>query len=312
MSDRLRWLSPFDPRGMSLYGMTICALLSIGLWSVSGTFREVWPNRCSLFRAQLVEGSPVSGADAFKSPLSVIADGKHTQLHQQATYPPLWELKRADGQTIIRLPALPYERAELHQSPFSPHTLSLFYPKGSITVFVKRDYPEYELFNYLAGVSHSKVIAGEKDSILRSSVLQRRGLTITPDVLTCHRDHAEEQVINLLALALKSQEHGLQKSWIIHQESWLNEYRFEQTTQYRLYQTLPVVSQVRQVIWNLPASSTLSREESIPAVPTWLSQLFNRIDHAWRDSDQAKQVWTSPTRLIIDQTHPLRTSSNAE
>lgn len=52
------WLSPKDPRGTTVWGSVGMTLMFGALYWVHGQADEVWPNRCALLRAQLIDQAP--------------------------------------------------------------------------------------------------------------------------------------------------------------------------------------------------------------------------------------------------------------
>jgi hypothetical protein len=116
---------------MSILGTLGVAILGIRLWSVNGTLPEVWPNRCSLFKAQLVQ--EVEQLNALSSdrgsPLNVMVVPQIT-----AERSSLWQVERGPEQTRLFIPKRDFVEARVSAQPLAPVWVELIDRDGERVV----------------------------------------------------------------------------------------------------------------------------------------------------------------------------------
>lgn len=316
MSDLLRWISPFDPRGMSVYGSLAVIVLSVGLWSVNGTLPEIWPHRCSLFKAQLVRNAHPNNGPARH--LLVVADPS-ADLDQHN----LWEIKVPQGQPSWFIPRGDYVEARLsHHLPTSISIQLVRRSGGSVTARLRPDYQAFDLYAYLVGAatqerpsgvtSLSPAVVAPPTSLVRAGVdaqhlwggrLNRRALRLTPDQVSCRPDQTVKEVVDVLALTLKHADQGLARAWILNTHNHLSEYTLEGKVSRRLYRDLRVGPRSYQWVWMWedPPKDPAARSTDQPQ--PWLLDLINDVEMIARDPQASAH--RSVEHLVVTPTHSL-------
>ena len=177
--DPLRWISPFDPRGMTILGALGVAMLSVGLWSVNGTLPEVWPNRCSLFKEQLTREmmtreaasltqeqsdaashhtssaqASIDSTQIGSSPLSIVAE--------QGTDQPtvgLWSIGEQSARSLV-LPVREYVEARISAQPLAPVWVELITRQGErVVAHLRVDTQPLEIYDHLIGASEMRWVS---------------------------------------------------------------------------------------------------------------------------------------------------------
>lgn len=328
MSDHLRWISPLDPRGMTTLGTLGVIILSVGLWSVQGTLSEVWPNRCSLFKAQLTHevSSPLSLSDPSGSssgpslasePLTVTAT-----LAADAERLDLWSVARTDGGVPWLIPKRDYVEARVSAQPLAPVWVELITRGGErVVLHLRADQRPIEVYQHLIGAAQVSWVSTPRaqeestrsesareievvhSSELWESALRRRALSLTPQEISCEPSVAHREVLDVLALTLKRTEHGLKSAWLIHDQVYMTEHQLGPQTQRRLYRSVsrpaePTGESSRWLwtwTWDQP-KRPLGAVKGAP--PRWLTHLLNDLEPLVQSEEREALIHEASPRVI--------------
>ena len=303
MSDLFRWISPFDPRGMTIFGSLAVVGLSVGLWSVNGTLPEIWPHRCSIFKEQLMRKSESQG----EHHLNVIA---HTELNTELSTDrfDLWEVTSTQGLGSWLIPRGDYVEARVSSQLLAPVSVEFLTRSGEkVIAHLRADYQAFEIYDYIVGSQKRKVdeVNDPSDprvlipeSLLNSKIdqqslwsskLTRRALSLSPSQISCEPDMTDQEIVDVLALILKHADQGLEHAWILSEYSHLSEYRFDTQIHRRLYRDIRVKNTPYRWVWMWTMSddhkghkghkghkSSLNSTSETP--PSWVLNLMKDLD----------------------------------
>lgn len=293
MSDLLRWISPKDPRGITVLGSLAVAVLSYGLAKVTGTLEEVWPNRCSLIQSQLMQpaqavGSRIAQIDVTATSVTSLSQAPH----------PLWNISLEHGRSIP-LPALNYQYAIVKALPLSPIWIELFTGGAHRVIgFYQPSKREDALFHYVVGEPLENYPRLSKSVLLDTDHLLKTGLEVTPSEITCDRESVKTELPKVLALMLKTAEEGLTDAWLLDDTSWLTQHHLGDRVQMRL-QTQ--VSQPERGLWRWIWTSHPNENAPTPSSPpAWLSTLLMKVDRERRALEQPARLWGNPKPYRFD------------
>ena len=275
------WLLPFDPRGMSVWGSIACIILAYGLYGVQGQLIEVWPNRCSLIKSQLIQVSSreneQEGQDPIIHPLLV----KEKQF-SDAELLKYWVIKTdsAKQTTAWLIPKGDYQEAKIKFNRLKPIWVELVRQAGpNLTLIYEPEQSPIELYKYLMQAKGLKEAQNliEKQTISRFK-LEKLAFTKTPSDLTCHRENMEEELHILVALLLKNTELGLQSLQVEKDNLWLSKRKIANRIHYRV-KTWLSYNNSSYGVWSL--SWTKDSKQPHPETEKQITQHKNKAAPVW-------------------------------
>ena len=322
MKTLIPWLSPFDPRGMSVWGCIACAILTYGLYGVQGRLVEVWPNRCSLIKSQLLRVSTdqvfEGSKDSFTHPLLIKNSSIDPEIESK-----YWLIKTASSKQTSSwiIPKGDYKEAKVKFNRLKPIWVEFVNQTGpNLTLIYEPEQSPIELYKYLMqakGLKEAKYIM-EQQTVSRLN-LEKIAFEKTPQDLTCHRELMEKELHILVAMLLKSTELGLKSVQELETGLWLSERQVANRWHYRVktwMKRLAVESrEVPSGFWSLSwvkDSIHLKDTQSSPSIhgldlpttmaPKWLVKLLEVLAEAEEPSVKlmSKLTSISPKVKLVD------------
>ncbi len=230
------WLSPFDPRGMSLWGSVACFILAYGLYGVQGRLVEVWPNRCSLIKSQLLQATQIDLPSDQKNSISHPLLLQSVKVSEQKL-DQYWLIANHDQKEDSWLiPKADYYEAQVKLNRMKPIWVEIKSIDGQhLSLTYEPEQSPVELYKYLMqskGLkeAHSMI---EEQAFSRSS-LEKLGYEKTPYDLSCQREHMDKELHLLVALLLKSTVVGLESVEQINHQLWLSKRQVADRQHYKV------------------------------------------------------------------------------
>jgi hypothetical protein len=216
MTNISRWFSPFNPRGMALWGSLACFVLMYGLYGIQGQLIEVWPNRCSLIKSQLLS---VLDTSQSSHPLNITFSGPSNR-------DDYWTFSQEDRQLWL-IPKREYKSARIRLNRMKPIWIELISDDQlSTTIVYETDRAIKTLYQYLTRMSNSvRHIEDFDTAVIMKSLLEEQSFRIKPQSISCERDLMRAELPKLLSLMLKAMEVGLKRVdywekglWVTHRD----------------------------------------------------------------------------------------------
>lgn len=268
------WLSPFHPKGMSVWGSLACIILSFALFHAQGRLIEVWPNRCSLLKSQLLKVS--DSLHSQETPLQV----KFSKLKSASTY---WTIQQ--DKNIWPLPKRPYTKARLRLNRMKPIWIELLSDnQPSVIIIYEPDQAIDSLYRLISDMSSGiERTATFAKTMLMKSKLEDLAYRTIPEDISCDRNQMQVEVPKLLSLILKMTEVGLTRVDYLTEGIWLTHRTISQVEHYQ-FRKWVLQSQKTSGVWSISWSQDVDqRDHEVERLaPSWLKTLLHSLDKLQR------------------------------
>lgn len=312
MSTLSRWVSPFDHRGMSIWGTIACLYLTYKLSEVQGELSEVWPNRCHMVRASFElhkecgERSDHLGVTFRSIPQN--STPSLEQIHSAG----LWSISHPNPQSELTprwlIPQRAYTGARVRLNRLTPIWVELYSDhEPSVMLIFERDQSMLHLYQYLVGDNDYSKIKRESEaglSKLMSRIsLEELSYQVSPSMITCQSEKLDDELPKLLSLMIKSAETGVYRATRWSQGLW--ELESELSGHQRRTIRRRLIDEghhsMWSVSWSLKSDKTSqesllkphSEDSFMSAPPLWLSELLTVIDRSQGSTSKARDALRS-------------------
>ena len=264
------WLSPLHTRGMSIWGSIACIILSYELYHAQGRLIEVWPNRCSLLKSQLLKVS--DSLYPSEHPLQV-------KFSDPSSSPKYWRIEHEEH--FWPIPKREYSGARLRFNRMKPIWIELMSDdRPSVTMIYEPDQAVNSLYRLISDMSSGIERTAEfSDTMLMKSKLEDLSYRTVPQDISCDRSYMQTELPKLLSLMLKMTDVGLTRVEYLAEGVWLTRSTISNIEHHQFRKWISQSQQlsgVWSISWTHYEDDRGQRLGEQP--PSWLKALLNLLD----------------------------------